>query len=90
MGSADPLWKMDEKLKSENIQKRAVFYVYVIFYSNQVGVENGAMLTTYLFRYLFRMHHFVVKISKFSSLTKILRAFLHSREMQRFNGAALC
>jgi len=24
-------WKMDEKLKSENVQKRAVFYVYVIF-----------------------------------------------------------
>ena len=31
MGSADPPWKMDEKLKSENMQKRAVFYVCVIF-----------------------------------------------------------
>ena len=31
MGSADPPGKMDEKLKSENTQKRAVFYVYVIF-----------------------------------------------------------
>jgi len=31
MGSADPLEKMNEKLKSENMQKRAVFYVYVIF-----------------------------------------------------------
>jgi len=31
MGSADPAWKMDEKLKSENMQKGAVFYVYVIF-----------------------------------------------------------
>jgi len=30
-GSADPLEKMDEKLKSENMQKRAVFYVHVIF-----------------------------------------------------------
>jgi len=52
MGSADPL-KMDEKLKSENMQKRAVFYVYVIFseQSGQAGVDNGAMLTTYLFRY---------------------------------------
>ena len=30
-GSADPPGKMDEKLKSENIQKRAVIYVYVIF-----------------------------------------------------------
>jgi len=51
--SADPLEKMDEKLKSENMQKRAVFYVYVIFreQSGQAGVENGAVLTTYLFRY---------------------------------------
>jgi len=30
MGSADPPGKMDEKLKSENMPKRAVFYVYVI------------------------------------------------------------
>jgi len=44
---------MDEKLKSENMQKAAVFYVCVIFreQSGQAGVENGAMLTTYLFRY---------------------------------------
>ena len=42
-----------KKIKSENMQKRAVFYVYVIFseQSGQAGVENGAMLTTYLFRY---------------------------------------
>jgi len=40
---------MDEKLKSENMQKWAVFYVYVIFWeqSGQTGVENGAVLTTY-------------------------------------------
>jgi len=31
MGSADPHGKMDEKLKSENNQKSAVFYAYVIF-----------------------------------------------------------
>jgi len=31
MGSSYPSGKMDEKLKSENMQKRAVFYVYVIF-----------------------------------------------------------
>jgi len=45
--------EMDEKLKNENMQKRAVFYVYVIFseQSWQSGVENGAMLTAYLFRY---------------------------------------
>jgi len=44
---------MDEKLKSENVQKTAVFYVYVIFceQSGQADVENGAMLTTHLFRY---------------------------------------
>jgi len=31
MGSADPPGKMDENLKIENMQKRAVFYVFVIF-----------------------------------------------------------
>ena len=52
-GPADPPGKMDEKLASENMQKRAIFYVYVIFWeqSEQAGVENGATLTTYLFRY---------------------------------------
>ena len=30
-GQLTPLGKMDEKLKSENMQKRAVFYVYVTF-----------------------------------------------------------
>jgi len=30
-GQLNPPWKMDEKLKSENMQNRAVFYVYVIF-----------------------------------------------------------
>ena len=34
---------MDEKLKSENMQQREQ--------SGQADVENGAMLTTYLFRY---------------------------------------
>jgi len=34
---------MDEKLESENMQKREQ--------SGQAGVENGAVLTTYLFRY---------------------------------------
>ena len=48
-----PPLENDEKLKSENVQKRAVFYVYVIVWEQsgwQAGVENGAMLTTYLFR----------------------------------------
>jgi len=43
MGSADH-GKMDEKLKSENMQKSAVFRIG--------GGENGAMLTTYLSRYI--------------------------------------
>jgi len=45
--------KMNEKLKNDNVQKRAVFYVYVIFWEQswQAVVDNGAMLTTYLFRY---------------------------------------
>jgi len=30
LGQLTP-WKMDEKLKSENMQNRSVFYVYVIF-----------------------------------------------------------
>jgi len=48
-----PLKKMDEKLTSEKHAKTAVFYVYVIFgeQPGQAGVENGAILTTYLFRY---------------------------------------
>jgi len=51
MGSANPPGKMDEKLNSENMQKSAVFYVYVIFWEQlgQAVVENGTMLTT-LFR----------------------------------------
>jgi len=53
MESADPPGKMDEKIKSENMQKRAGFYVYATFWeqSGQADVENGAMLTTHLFGY---------------------------------------
>ena len=35
----------------------------------KAGVENGAMLTTFIQIY-FRIHHFVVKFSKFSSLRR--------------------
>ena len=47
------------------MQKRAVFCAYVILseQSGQAGVENGAMLTTFIQIY-FRMHHFVVKFKK--------------------------
>jgi len=42
MGSADPLGEMDEKLKSEkskseNVQKRAVFYVYMLYFESSQG-----------------------------------------------------
>jgi len=42
MGSADPAGKMDEKLKSENMQ-REQFSEWGV----EAGVENGAMLTTH-------------------------------------------
>jgi len=45
MGSADPPGKMDEKLKSEHTQKSSFLNIL------KAVVENGAMLTTYLFRY---------------------------------------
>ena len=63
------LWKNEWKTKKRKHAKRAVFYVYVIFWeqSGQADVENGAMMTTYSFRYTSQMHHFVVKYSKFSS-----------------------
>ena len=50
MGSADPLEKWMKNQRAKTCTKRAVFYVYVIFreQSGQAGVENGAMLTTYL------------------------------------------
>jgi len=38
--------KMDEKLKNENMQKREQSGQ-----AAEAGVENGAMLTTYFFRY---------------------------------------
>ena len=44
-GVSWPPGEMDEKLKSDNMQKRAVFWIYWE-QSGQAGVENGAMLTT--------------------------------------------
>jgi len=78
---------MDKKLKSENMQKRAVFYVYVIFceQSGQAGVENSAMLTTYFLDILqnapFRNQIFKIFFASggkgaLTPLTKILRTFL--------------
>ena len=105
MGVRWPPWKKGWKIKKRKHAKnssflclcyilRAVFYVYVIFWeqSGQAGVENGAMLTILFIQIYFRMHHFVVKFSKFSSpqtarehwpLTKILRTFLHATRAQQ-------
>jgi len=38
---------MDEKLKSENVQKEHFSEYFESKQSGQAGVENGAMLTTY-------------------------------------------
>jgi len=79
---------MDEKYKSENMQKKQ-FSRFVIFLeqSGQAGVENGAMLTTYLFRYgpiqnaPFRSQIFKIFFASggkraLTPLTKILRTLL--------------
>jgi len=66
------------------MQKRAVFYVYVIFWeqSGQADVVNGAMLTTYLFRYTsectqnFQNFLRLRRQGGIDPLTKILRTFL--------------
>ena len=63
-----PLEKWIKTKKAKTCKKGEQFSMFVRFWeqSGQAGVENGAMLTTYLFRY-FRMHHFIVNFSKFSS-----------------------
>jgi len=62
---------MDEKLKSENMQKRAVFYVeayVIILRAIWVGRCRERRYADHIFiEIYFRMHHFVVKFSKFSS-----------------------
>jgi len=58
---------MDEKLKSENMQKSS-------FLNGRVGLSDTSddwlvkLMIIYLFIYIyFRLYHFVVKFSKFSS-----------------------
>jgi len=79
---------MDEKLKSENMQKRAVFYVYVILLREiRAGVCRERRYADHIFILIyFRMHHFIVIFSRkkfalgskgaLALLTKILRTFL--------------
>ena len=79
-GQLTPLDNGYEKLKSENMQKTAVFYVYVIFreQSGQAGVENGAVLTTYsyILQNAGKIHWVTLsfadtKVSKFSPRPKV-------------------
>jgi len=69
MGSTDPPGKMDEKLKSENMQKEQFSMFMLYFESNQgrqVYRERRYADHTFIQIY-FRLHHFVVNFSKFSS-----------------------
>jgi len=60
---------MNEKLKSENMQKRAVFKC--LFYILRAIMAGRCRERSYAdhisIQIYFRMHHFVVKFSKFSS-----------------------
>jgi len=60
---------MDEKLKSENMQKRAVFKcLCYILRAIRAGRCRELRYADHIFiQIYFRMHHFVVKFSKFSS-----------------------
>jgi len=58
MGSTDPPEKMDKKLKNENMQKRAI---------RADRCKERRYADHIFIQIYFRMHHFVVKFSKFSS-----------------------
>jgi len=61
--------KINEKLKSENMQKRAVFLcLHYILRAIRAGRCRERRYADHIYSYIyFRMHHFVVKFSKFSS-----------------------
>ena len=67
-GVSWPPGKMDEKLKSENMQKRAVFYVCYILRAMRTGrCRERPYADSLLIQIYFRVHHFVVKFSNLSS-----------------------
>ena len=78
MGSADtPPGKVDEKLKSENMQKKSTFLngrvvgsiIELIIVYVRAGRCRERRYADHIFiQIYFSMHHFVVKFSKFSSL----------------------
>ena len=62
MGSADPPGKMDEKLKSENMQKKSSFLC--LCYILRAISAGRCRERRYADQLYFRMHHFVVKFFK--------------------------
>ena len=68
MGSADPPGKMDEKLKSEDMQKSGFLCLCYILRAIRAGRCRERRYADHIFiQIYFRMHHSVVKFSKFSS-----------------------
>jgi len=69
IGSADPPVKMDEKLKSENMQKNCSFLcLCYILRAIRAGRCRERRYADHIFIQIhFRMHHFVVRFSKSSS-----------------------
>jgi len=65
MGSADPPGKMDEKLKSENMQKSSFLNILRAIRAGRCRERRCA--DCIFIQIYFKMHHFVVKFSKFSS-----------------------
>jgi len=68
MGSADPPGKMNEKSESETCKKEQFSVFMLYFKSNQGGRCRERRYADHIFIQIYsRMHHFVVKFSKFSS-----------------------
>jgi len=84
---------MDEKLKRKNMENISFLRLCYILRAIRAGRCRERRYADHTFiQTYFRMHHFVVKFSKFSSpqaarghcpLTKILRTFLHIDDMDR-------
>ena len=67
-GQLTPLEKMDEKLKSENMQIKSSFLLCYILRAIRAGRCRERRYADHIFiQIYFTMHHFVVKFSKFSS-----------------------
>jgi len=66
-GQLTPPGKMDEKLKSENMQKKQ-FSMFMLYFESNQGRQGRQRYADNIFIQIYlRMRHFVVKFSKFSS-----------------------